>query len=45
MGYKCGNCKKTVEFDAQNIGIKCPHCGSKLFYKERPTKAKQLLAR
>ena len=39
MAYKCGVCKKRVEFNAQNIGIRCPYCGSKLFYKERPTVA------
>jgi DNA-directed RNA polymerase subunit P len=42
MAYKCGVCKKRVEFNAQNIGIRCPYCGSKLFYKERPTVAKAL---
>jgi DNA-directed RNA polymerase subunit P len=42
MGYKCGRCKKRVEFDAKNIGIRCPYCGSKIFYKERPTVAKRI---
>jgi DNA-directed RNA polymerase subunit P len=44
MAYKCGVCKKRVEFNAQNIGIRCPFCGSKIFYKERPTVAKTLRA-
>lgn len=42
MGYKCGRCKKRVDFDAGNIGIRCPYCGSKIFYKERPTTAKRV---
>ena len=44
MGYKCGRCKKRVEFDAKNIGIRCHCCGSKIFYKERPTGAKRIRA-
>ncbi len=42
--YKCGACKKRVEFNAQNIGIRCPYCGNKYFYKERPTVPKTLKA-
>lgn len=42
--YKCGSCKKRVEFNAQNIGIRCPYCGNKYFYKERPPVAKTLKA-
>lgn len=42
--YKCGQCKKRVEFNAQNIGIRCPYCGNKFFYKERPPIAKTLPA-
>ena len=42
--YKCGACKKRVEFNAQNIGIRCPYCGNKYFYKERPTVPKALKA-
>ena len=44
-GYKCGLCKKTVKFDVQNIGMQCPFCGSKTFYKERPTIAKSIKSR
>ena len=41
-GYKCGICKKSVKFDVKNIGMQCPYCGSKIFYKERPTVAKRI---
>ena len=41
-GYRCGICKKSVKFDVKNIGIQCPYCGSKIFYKERPTIAKHI---
>ena len=42
--YKCGQCKKRVPLDAQNMGIRCPYCGSKIFYKERPPVAKHLVS-
>ncbi len=42
--YKCGQCKKRDNFDAQNIGIRCKYCGNKYFYKERPTIAKTIKA-
>lgn len=41
-GYRCALCKKTVKFDVKNIGLQCPHCGSKVFCKERPTIAKRI---
>ena len=45
MDYRCGKCKRNVEFDTNNIGMRCPYCGSKVFYKERPTVAKKVHAR
>ena len=44
MAYKCGSCKKRVPLNAQNIGIICPFCGSKVFYKERPSVPKTVRA-
>ena len=45
MDYRCGKCRRNVEFDTNNIGMRCPYCGSKVFYKERPTVAKKVFAR
>jgi DNA-directed RNA polymerase subunit P len=45
MDYRCGKCKRNVEFDTNNIGMRCPYCGSKVFYKERPTVAKKVHSR
>ena len=45
MDYRCGKCKRNVEFDTNNIGMRCPYCGSKVFYKERPTIAKKVHSR
>ena len=45
MDYRCGKCKRNVEFDTNNIGMRCPYCGSKVFYKERPTVAKRVFSR
>jgi DNA-directed RNA polymerase subunit P len=45
VDYRCGKCKRNVEFDTNNIGMRCPYCGSKVFYKERPTIAKRVHSR
>jgi DNA-directed RNA polymerase subunit P len=45
VDYRCGKCKRNVEFDTNNIGMRCPYCGSKVFYKERPTVAKKVHSR
>ncbi|RLF65033.1 MAG: DNA-directed RNA polymerase subunit P [Thermoplasmata archaeon] len=43
--YKCGKCRRTVDIDPEKMGIKCPICGGKIFYKERGTVAKKIKAR
>ncbi|MEA2054627.1 MAG: DNA-directed RNA polymerase subunit P [Candidatus Thermoplasmatota archaeon] len=43
--YKCGRCGRTIDIDPEKMGIKCPICGGKLFYKERGTVAKKIKAR
>ncbi|RLF45372.1 MAG: DNA-directed RNA polymerase subunit P [Thermoplasmata archaeon] len=43
--YKCGKCGNNVDIDSEKMGIKCPICGSKIFYKERGTIAKRIKAR
>ncbi|HEX17369.1 MAG: DNA-directed RNA polymerase subunit P [Thermoplasmata archaeon] len=43
--YRCGNCKKKVDLNVESIGLQCPYCGSKIFYKERPPIAKRVKAR
>ncbi|HIH98185.1 MAG TPA: DNA-directed RNA polymerase subunit P [Thermoplasmata archaeon] len=45
MAYRCAQCKRRVEFDIRKIGMKCPYCGSKVFFAERPTIAKRIKAR
>ena len=44
--YICAVCKKDVESaDMDVVGMRCKHCGSKIFYKKRPNIKKRLLAR
>jgi len=43
--YKCASCGENVEIDTGRMGIKCPKCGGKIFYKERGTVSKHLKAR
>jgi DNA-directed RNA polymerase subunit RPC12/RpoP len=45
MAWRCAKCKERVEFDVKKIGIKCPHCGGKVFFAERPTTAKRIKSR
>lgn len=45
LNYKCGKCGKVVEIDSARMGMKCPFCGGKIFYKERGTVAKRIKAR
>ncbi len=43
--YKCGKCGKNVDIDTERMGMRCPYCGGKIFYKERGTIAKKIKAR
>jgi DNA-directed RNA polymerase subunit RPC12/RpoP len=43
--YRCWRCGKKVEIDSDKMGMKCPNCGCKIFYKERVTIAKKIRAR
>lgn len=40
--YKCAICKTPIEKDMNVTGIQCNKCGSKVFYKERPSIAKKI---
>ncbi len=44
--YKCFKCGKTISSTKleKQITFKCPHCGSKIFYKPR-THTKKVKAR
>jgi DNA-directed RNA polymerase subunit P len=43
--YLCWNCKKVVTFDVSTIGLICPYCGSRIFYKTRPSMPRHVKAR
>jgi len=42
MGWKCMMCKKQVDIDIRKVGMTCPYCNGKVFYKDRPTTAKRI---
>lgn len=42
--YKCGNCGKIVKI-GKDDPIRCPFCGHKLLFKERPKIVKKVKAR
>lgn len=37
MSYYCTQCKKEVDIDYENSGVRCPHCGQRILIKRRPT--------
>ncbi|MDI6855397.1 MAG: DNA-directed RNA polymerase subunit P [Candidatus Thermoplasmatota archaeon] len=40
--YKCAICKNPIEIDLNIPGIQCDKCGSRIFYKERPSGTKKI---
>ncbi len=42
--YICGNCGKNAKID-KDSGIRCQHCGYRIFYKKRERKMLQYNAR
>ncbi|MBC7081792.1 MAG: DNA-directed RNA polymerase subunit P [Thermoplasmatales archaeon] len=43
--YVCAKCGERVEIDFERMGMRCPKCGGKIFYKERGPVAKDIKAR
>lgn len=41
MGWKCYNCKKVVK---EPHTVKCPYCGYRILYKERPSVVRKVKA-
>ncbi len=44
MVYKCTRCKRAVEIDYEYSGIRCPYCGHRILFKERPVIVKHIKA-
>jgi DNA-directed RNA polymerase subunit P len=44
MTYKCARCKEPMRADVNTVGLQCERCGSKVFYKDRPTTQKTIKA-
>lgn len=42
--YKCANCNKAVEL-GKDDPVRCPFCGNKILFKERPKTVKTVKAR
>jgi len=40
--WKCAMCKRMIDLDMNKVGMKCPYCDGKVFFKERPTTTKRL---
>ncbi|NVM30853.1 MAG: DNA-directed RNA polymerase subunit P [Candidatus Helarchaeota archaeon] len=45
--YRCGRCGKEVTKKGLESlpGVKCPHCGFRILYKQRPPIVQKLKAR
>lgn len=42
--YRCAICKKAINIDVKLVGLQCDNCGSKIFYKMRPSIKRNLKA-
>lgn len=42
--YLCGNCGREVELNS-NYPVRCPFCGHKILFKERPKVKRTVKAR
>ena len=40
--YRCAKCNEPVRNDPKTLGLQCEKCGSKIFFKERPSTKKTL---
>jgi DNA-directed RNA polymerase subunit P len=40
--YRCAKCKEPVRNDPKSLGLQCEKCGSKIFFKDRPSTKKTL---
>ncbi len=45
MEYKCAKCKEAIRTDISTIGIQCEKCGSRIFFKTRPSVKKAVRSR
>jgi DNA-directed RNA polymerase subunit P len=45
MVYLCGKCGKVVENIAERGTLRCPFCGYKILFKDRPKVIKRVKAR
>lgn len=43
--YVCYKCGSKVEFEKLERRMRCPYCGGKIFFKERPHIVRKLKAR
>jgi len=43
--YKCANCKEPLRANLNIVGLQCEKCGSRIFFKERPSVKKLSKAR
>ncbi|MCS4541341.1 MAG: DNA-directed RNA polymerase subunit P [Euryarchaeota archaeon] len=42
--YKCTKCGRAIELDPEFGAIRCPYCGCRLLFKERPPVVKKVKA-
>ena len=45
MNYKCAKCKEPIRTDISIVGIQCEKCGSRVFFKMRPSVKKAVKSR
>ncbi|WNY24640.1 DNA-directed RNA polymerase subunit P [Methanolapillus millepedarum] len=45
MSYYCTQCKREIDIDYENSGVRCSYCGHRILVKRRPTTRKKIEAR
>ncbi|MCD6384132.1 MAG: DNA-directed RNA polymerase subunit P [Thermoplasmata archaeon] len=43
--YVCSRCGEVLNMDLVPLGLQCPKCENRIFYKQRPNMKKVVIAR
>ncbi|MCL2550005.1 MAG: DNA-directed RNA polymerase subunit P [Methanimicrococcus sp.] len=44
MSYYCSHCKREIDIDYENAGVRCLYCGHRILVKKRPATIKRIRA-
>jgi DNA-directed RNA polymerase, subunit RPC10 (contains C4-type Zn-finger) len=44
LSYYCSHCKREIDIDYENAGVRCLYCGHRILVKKRPATIKRIKA-